>query len=364
MKKFSCFIVAMLSLLLLASCGKSEAAKNADAQIVAIGDVTQDSDDAITAAEAAVAALTDDERAELENLQILEEARDEYGQVLLKAEAAEVDESIAAIGGASLESADEIYAARARYDSTSPDVQALVANLPALERLESELCELQAEEVIELIDGIGEVTLESEDAVSAAREAYGGLRPEAAALVTNLSVLEAAERRCRELKAERAEQALSNLVKVEDRVSATTHYLPSQMPHTGQGFDSWQRSFFLPYISIKGDSIALRLLCNYTGNNWVFFDTIDILVDGEQRSGSFDYFDISRDASGGKVREYISLDAGNDADISLLWDISDSSETIIRFHGDDYRYDLTVSAADKQGIADVLTAYEAFIDSV
>ena len=42
----------------------------------------------------------------------------------------------------------------------------------------------------------------------------------------------------------------------------------------------------------------------------------------------------------------------------LLRDISTSQKTIIRFEGDDYHYDMVVSDKDKQGIKEVLDAYE------
>lgn len=56
------------------------------------------------------------------------------------------------------------------------------------------------EEVMAMIDAIGEVTLESEDAIEAAREVYDALSEEAKALVENLDVLEAAEAALAKLK--------------------------------------------------------------------------------------------------------------------------------------------------------------------
>jgi len=53
--------------------------------------------------------------------------------------------------------------------------------------------ELAAMAVIDLIDAIGTVTLESEAAISAADTAYNALTDEQKALVTNLDVLEAAK---------------------------------------------------------------------------------------------------------------------------------------------------------------------------
>ena len=43
----------------------------------------------------------------------------------------------------------------------------------------------------------------------------------------------------------------------------------------------------------------------------------------------------------------------------MLKEIAASKETIVRFQGEHYRYDLTIKASDKTAINDVLTAYEA-----
>ena len=43
----------------------------------------------------------------------------------------------------------------------------------------------------------------------------------------------------------------------------------------------------------------------------------------------------------------------------MLRAIDDSTETIIRFEGDDYYHDLTVTNSDKAAIREALDAYEA-----
>ena len=42
-----------------------------------------------------------------------------------------------------------------------------------------------------------------------------------------------------------------------------------------------------------------------------------------------------------------------------MWAIANSSETLVRFQGDDDSHDFTVSAGDKEAIRQVLTAYDA-----
>ena len=47
----------------------------------------------------------------------------------------------------------------------------------------------------------------------------------------------------------------------------------------------------------------------------------------------------------------------------MLRAIAASEETIIRFQGDTYYYDLTVSGTDKQAIETVLDAYDILMQS-
>jgi len=45
--------------------------------------------------------------------------------------------------------------------------------------------------------------------------------------------------------------------------------------------------------------------------------------------------------------------------VAMLRTIANSSETIVRFEGDDYYHDITISSSDKEGIAQILTVYDA-----
>ena len=56
--------------------------------------------------------------------------------------------------------------------------------------------------------------------------------------------------------------------------------------------------------------------------------------------------------------EYID-DEVSSWDEEMLWAIANSSETLVRFQGDDHSHDFTVSAGDKEAIRQVLTAYDA-----
>ena len=81
MKKIAALILALAIVLSLSACGKSKAAKAADELILSIGTVTLDSETAIVKAEEAVAALSNDDKEALENLELLKTSRAEFDKL-------------------------------------------------------------------------------------------------------------------------------------------------------------------------------------------------------------------------------------------------------------------------------------------
>ncbi len=189
MKKLSVWLLTLALLLLLAGCGKSEAVKSAEGLINAIGEVTLDSNSAILKAENAVAALSEEDMADLEGAETLQAARDSY--------------------------------------------DALV--------------------IIDLIDNMGEVTLSSEDTLQAIRERYDAASPEAQAAVTNYAVLQEAERQYQTLADAAAEalriageDALGRMRLAEDKVRDAVFYYPQHFPKyiddRNMPFATWGRT--------------------------------------------------------------------------------------------------------------------------
>ena len=202
--------------------------------IAAIGEVTLDGEEAITAARSAYEALEADVKAKVTNLSDLVVA--EKNLALLKAEkesrdkdaavAASVSSAITAIGEVTLDKRGVVAAARAAYDTLSDVQKSLVTNYSDLQAAESRIAALvkeaadkaeadkaeqakqealkaKAQPVIDAIAAIGEVTLNSEKAITAARSAYETLEAEVKEKVTNLSDLVIAEKDLAALKAEK-----------------------------------------------------------------------------------------------------------------------------------------------------------------
>ena len=171
-------------------------------KIDAIGEVTLASEEAITAARAAYEALTEAQQAQVTNYDKLTAA--EARLTDLKAAKA-VDDMIDAIGEVTLESEEAIAAARAAYGALTEARQAEVKSYDKLTAAEARLADLKAAKPVDdMIDAIGEVTLESEDAIAAARAAYGALTEAQQAEVKSYDKLTAAEARLADLKAAKA----------------------------------------------------------------------------------------------------------------------------------------------------------------
>ena len=181
-----------------------KAAKPVDDMIDAIGEVTLESEDAIAAARAAYEALTEAQQAEVKSYDKLTAAEARLAD--LKAAKA-VDDMIDAIGEVTLESEGAIDAARAAYEALTEAQQAEVKSYEKLTAAEARLAVLKpAKPVEKLIDAIGEVTLDSESAIQAARAAYDALTEEQKAEVKNYDKLTAAEAAYARLLAEQSER--------------------------------------------------------------------------------------------------------------------------------------------------------------
>ena len=176
--------------------------------IDAIGEVTLDSGDAIDAARTAYDKLPEAKKVLVDNYEKLTAAEEAYTALVDAAAAKAVDDLIDAIGEVTLESGDAIKAARAAYDALTDTQKELVKNyekLTAAEEAYTALVDAAAAKAVDdLIDAIGEVTLESGDAIKAARAAYDALTDTQKELVKNYEKLLAAEELYEELTASAA----------------------------------------------------------------------------------------------------------------------------------------------------------------
>ena len=178
--------------------------------IDAIGTVTLDSEEAIKAARGAYDALTEEQKAQVGNYQTLLDAEAKLAD-LQAADA--VEKLIDAIGTVTLDSEEAIKAARGAYDALTDAQKELVGNYQTLLDAEAKLADLQAADAVEkLIDAIGAVTLDSEEAIKAARGAYDALTDAQKELVGNYQTLLDAEAKLAQLQAADAVEKLIDAI--------------------------------------------------------------------------------------------------------------------------------------------------------
>ena len=91
MKKMTFILLVLCICIGICACGKSEAAQAVDDLIANIGTVTLENEQAILEAEDAVSALSEKERGQLENIELLEAARNTYNDLVAE-QAAQIDD--------------------------------------------------------------------------------------------------------------------------------------------------------------------------------------------------------------------------------------------------------------------------------
>ena len=134
-KRIWALLLAVLMLTMLSGC-ISKAVKNTQTLIDAIGEVTADSEPAVEAAEAAYEALSEKDRDAVENIAVLRKAREDLDSALAVRGA---EELIDAIGEVTVDSEPTIEAAQAAFDALSDAEQSRVSNASRLPEAREEL---------------------------------------------------------------------------------------------------------------------------------------------------------------------------------------------------------------------------------
>lgn len=190
---------------LLCSC-KSKSAVTADNMISNIGEVTLDSETAIVKAEDAVAALSEKDYEQLENLEALQNAREKYNDLLDQDSARQIVKAISNIKEISMDTRGTIQSIRSSYDNCTDGAKKYVNNYDDLVKAEEKLSAIMVKNVIARINSIGVVTLKSETAISEAQILYNNLSSDEKLNVTNAATLTNAVETLKTLKANQDSQ--------------------------------------------------------------------------------------------------------------------------------------------------------------
>ena len=380
MKKLVAFVLVLVICFSVSACGKSQALQAYEALIAEIGEVSLQSENAIIAAEDAYDTLLDEEKEDAkESYGILVSKREEFDHLVEEAKKkAEQEEKlnsvkalIEAIGEITVDSENKIVAAEDAYNALSNSEKEMISDegeklLVKRATYDTLLKTIDhANKVVAAIDAIGTVTLKSDSAIKNAKSKYVALTAEEKKFVTNYSVLEAAEAsysKLWEAEKDRIIKEYSKQFDIDtDPVEGIKWYFHKNMPEYINS-----RDYIALYIGVKNNQPWICIRYNYTDDDWVFWEKLTIVVDGEKYVKTVKYYNITRDNDHGDVWEYYDeglnmRQAMDTEELKMLQQIADSNETIIRFEGDHYSYDLYVSNKDKKIIRDVLTLYKALL---
>lgn len=163
-------LVAVAAIVLAVLMPNFTKVSRAEDAIAAIGQVTLESGEAIAAAEQFYSELNESQQSKVGNYSLLTEARFTYECLVVK-------DAIETIGDVGLDSEEAIEKAEQLFDALSEEQRKKVGNSSVLTaaRKEFERMTAAVEKAIKAIDAIGTVTLDSGDKISAARRAYDAL---------------------------------------------------------------------------------------------------------------------------------------------------------------------------------------------
>ena len=172
MKKIVGLSLALVMCLSLASC-KSKEVTEVEKQISALGTITLESGEALQNAEKAYDALTEEDAKKVSNSGTLADAKADYEKLVAEKEhsekAAAIEAAIAeAVANVPLESESAIQNAEKQYNAASEEVKAAVGNYAELTKAAEKISDLRVGQITDLISAIGNVTLESSDAIKEA----------------------------------------------------------------------------------------------------------------------------------------------------------------------------------------------------
>ena len=191
----------------------AEVASALNGKIVALGNVdtlTYDSADDVTLIRKEYEALTPEQKGLVTELASLESAEKRINDIIVAEVASALNGKIVALGNVdtlTYDSADDIILIRKEYEALTPEQKGLVTELASLESAEKKINDIITEiaaAIDDKIAALGDVNTlkyDKADAVVSIRKEYAALTPEEKELVTNLVLLESAEKRIMDLQA-------------------------------------------------------------------------------------------------------------------------------------------------------------------
>lgn len=155
----------------------------------------------------------------------------------------------------------------------------------------------------------------------------------------------------------KAQKALEAMRKVEDKVQSVTFYYDKNSPQ----YINTKSEMWLYIAKEQGSQPELRLKITYIAEDWLFIDRFLFKTDkGTHEINPSSAFALNRDNEGGKIWEWYDAPAGPD-ELEVISAIINSKVTVMRYDGQQYYKDRTISVAEKQRLVNVIDAYYALV---
>jgi|GEM_PF-2196575 len=165
----------------------------------------------------------------------------------------------------------------------------------------------------------------------------------------------AAEQVKREEAAKNAKyvSALRSMRISKDKFNGITFYKDRSTPYYAN-----YSTFHLYIGKSSGSDPYLRFVVRYSDDDWLFVESAEINIDGSRYDLNVSSSEWERDNGSGDIWEWIDI-VPSDYHLDLVDKIINSRSAVIRFYGSQYRNDRTISSSQKNGLKNILNAYEA-----
>jgi len=289
-------------------------------RIAKLEKITVDSGEDITAAKNVYKQLSDSQKALVTNADLLKTADGKYDDARVK----EVSDAISAIGEVTLDSKDAIKKAEKLYKALPVKIQANVSNASDLENASAEYGQLALKDTEEKIDKIGKVTLESESAIKDADAAYDALSGDQKKQVGNADVLQTAKASLDQLKKDEADKKIT--LKKGEVVTTSNWELTFKRSDITTEIDPDNTSGYYLYYHPSDDDAFIDLVFKIKNTGSEMQRISDIVSDssiqyGEQTLSKDPNLYFSNGSSIDKVYEWDGLDALESGTLHIAFDL-------------------------------------------
>ncbi len=117
-------------------------------------------------------------------------------------------------------------------------------------------------------------------------------------------------------------------------------------------------SFHLYMGKEKAGKPWLRFRIQYTADDWLFIQSYVIKTDNDSYTISTSYGEVETDNGSGEIWEWYDVPMNNKL-YNIVKDVIKSKQVKLRHNGKQYYKDRTITEKEKQGLQNILDAYEA-----